>query len=213
MEEEIRKIIWEGSIPISISYMNKPPLYVMVSRHTYLPTLNTYLKKMFHQTQPCSFQILNQHLPLHYPVGLLYDLYGNHQLPWKLTMVLASTTLFFDEMHIHGHFMSSLKEADCLRYGSAHRVMNLSKSDQSSLWEALLNQSAISSHWNFVQKLMIGNIEMLHVPFILYIKHQNEPSTSTSPYVVTVIQNLVPIKGKSIYMNERKNHVIVPSHG
>lgn len=79
----------------------------------------------------------------HYPIGLLFDLNANvDQLPWGITLhfkdlpssqvLLKPTPETMQDM-----FMSMVKEADFLRNGSTKKVMNLSKRDQTQLWQSL----------------------------------------------------------------------------
>jgi autophagy-related protein 5 len=201
MEQEIRVRIWEGSVPICIRISDKPPLYTMVSRHIYLPILNSLLKSYFNLTYTCILHTLDDTLlPPYHPVGLLYDLFGNEELPWKLMATPAPPGPPFDEAQVRAHFMSSIKEADCLRYGSTKRVMNLSKIDQSSLWEALLDRQT-TLYWNVLEKLMPNETEMLHVPFKIYLRSP----TVTDSSCIMILQDLVPFtKGKqTLFSNMR----------
>ncbi len=189
MDQEIRVRIWDGNVPVCIRYSDRSPLYTMVSRHIYLPLLNSLLKSYFNLTYTCILHTLDAiQLPPHHPVGLLYDLFGNGELPWKLMATpVPSGPPLFDEAQVRAHFMSSIKEADCLRYGSTKRMMNLSKIDQSSLWESLLDRQT-TLYWNVIEKLMPNEVEMLHVPFKIYLRS----STLTDSSYIMILQDLVP---------------------
>ncbi|KAF9978251.1 autophagy protein 5 [Actinomortierella ambigua] len=92
-------------------------------------------------------------LKWHYPIGLLYDLHGIQAssnkpgaretlLPWKVTVHFqnfpADRLIKSQAVDIcQDYFMSMIKEADFLRNGSTKKVMNMSKADQTQLWDGL----------------------------------------------------------------------------
>ena len=127
-------------------------------------------------------------LPLHLPIGLLYDLVScfnkESNLPWKLEFHISSSspsptlsndsnllaqvvnyTAFPDESHLSSFYFSNLKEADHLRSGSARNVMNLSRSEQLQLWESVKG-SEFDRFWRINQKLITpGNAKNIPIKF------------------------------------------------
>lgn len=79
----------------------------------------------------------------HYPVGLLFDLKTNAaELPWCITLHFKDLPLSQilqkpTPETVQDMFMSMVKEADFLRNGSTKKVMNLTKRDQTQLWQSL----------------------------------------------------------------------------
>ncbi|CAG8609105.1 10404_t:CDS:2 [Ambispora gerdemannii] len=89
-------------------------------------------------------------LKWHYPIGLLFDLHTGYRpdsnspppLPWPVTVHFknfpADKLIRAQEIDAtQDFFMSMIKEADFLRNGSTKKVMNLSKNDQTQLWDGL----------------------------------------------------------------------------
>lgn len=76
------------------------------------------------------------------PLGVLYDLYGNEQLPWKIYIRFQSfpkslVTSCLGEADVESAFFHSLKQALSLRFGNAKGFMDLSKTNQEILWEGV----------------------------------------------------------------------------
>ncbi|PWN87026.1 hypothetical protein FA10DRAFT_269630 [Acaromyces ingoldii] len=79
-------------------------------------------------------------------------------IPWRLTLRLRNPPL--DKLHstaglasCRASFMSMLKEADFVRYGSTKRVTNLRKSDQDQLWDGVV-QHDFDLYWAVAAKLV-----------------------------------------------------------
>ena len=109
------------------------------------------------------FEADGQPLKWHWPIGLLYDYHTRNPastslgplsvspspppplLPWKLRLHLSKPPL--DRLHTgpsldtcKTSFMSMLKEADFVRYGSTKRVVNLRRQEQDALWQGLVDR-------------------------------------------------------------------------
>ncbi|KAG0285041.1 autophagy protein 5, partial [Dissophora globulifera] len=132
----------------------------------------------------------------HYPIGLLYDIHGlqasagrgmnGSLLPWKITVHFQNFPA--DKLiksqaidSCQDYFMSMIKEADYLRNGSTKKVMNLSKSDQTQLWDGLWSNN-YDKFWGINHKLTTNdNVVARHLPVRIYM-----------PENCPVIQDLVP---------------------
>lgn len=109
------------------------------------------------QDRHVSFEAQGEPLKPHWPVGVLYDVHcaslgfdpNQVELPWSVTLKLAaddkSERPTSDQLHppptaelCKTHFMSMLKEADFVHYGSTKRVTNLRRQEQDSLWDAIV---------------------------------------------------------------------------
>jgi len=103
----------------------------------------------------------------HLPLGLLYDmhttstrLYSNLDAqitPLRLTLHLASPPsdkllMTPSQETCKQMFMSQLKEADFLRWGSTKRVTGLRKQDQDGLWESIREHN-FDSFWRIASKV------------------------------------------------------------
>ncbi|KAM3586919.1 autophagy protein 5 [Umbelopsis sp. WA50703] len=160
-----------------------------------------------------------QGIPLkwHYPIGLLYDTLciaesslnqksDSKPIPWSITIHFRnypSTSLFRDQSiaTTRDFYMSMIKEADFLRHGSTKKVMNLSKSDQTQLWDSLCSND-YDSFWKVNQRLVSNEGQSIrHIPLRLYlpgdcpviqerVNPRNEEGESLS--VREIIQQLLP---------------------
>lgn len=133
-------------------------------------------------------------IPLHLPVGLIFDLVSLYKadiLPWKLEFHISNSspnisivnpvicnilnyTAFPDESSLSSFYFSSLKESDHLRSGSARNVMNLTRSEQLQLWEALRGGEC-DRFWRINQKLVSSNAMPRSVPIKFYLKRDSSP--------------------------------------
>lgn len=76
--------------------------------------------------------------------------------------------------------MSSLKEADYLRFGSSKKVMNLSKADQLLLFDSIKKDS-FEEYWKVNSKLISPepSAPIRNIPFRVYFENR-------------VLQDLIP---------------------
>ncbi|KAI9253335.1 autophagy protein Apg5-domain-containing protein [Helicostylum pulchrum] len=212
-DSEISKSIWNGKIPIKISLdptetdvygieKTWDPIYLEVPRCSYLPlitkqiqqTLTSLGMKVSEEAFASVWYQDSNRQPLkwHYPIGLLYDLYSNlESLPWSLILcfknlptdilLLKPTPETMQDM-----FMSMVKEADFLRNGTTKKVMNLSKRDQSRLWQSLASDR-YDDFWTVNRQLVeFSNNNLRNIPFRIYL-----------PDNCPIIQELVSFYGDS----------------
>lgn len=79
-------------------------------------------------------------------------------LPWRLTLRIGNAPL--ERMHsspgldnCRTSFMSMLKEADFVRWGSTKRVTNLRKTEQDALWEGVVSHN-FDTYWSVASKII-----------------------------------------------------------
>ncbi|GAA5814945.1 hypothetical protein MFLAVUS_008448 [Mucor flavus] len=209
-DSEISKSIWNGKIPIKISLdptetdvygigKTWDPIYLEVPRCSYLPLVTKQIQQTLASLgmkvseeafASVWYQDSNrQPLKWHYPIGLLFDLYSNiESLPWSLalffkdlptdTLLLKPTPETMQDM-----FMSM---ADFLRNGTTKKVMNLSKRDQTQLWQSLASDH-YDDFWTVNRQLVeFSNNNLRNIPFKIYL-----------PDNCPVIQELVSFYGDS----------------
>ena len=80
------------------------------------------------------------------------------QLPWQLEVHLdgaPSEPLLGDGSLETGHaaFMARVKEADCVRWGTARRTMDLSRRDQDTLFDAIVSDD-FPAYWEIAKQLL-----------------------------------------------------------
>ncbi|KAI7906481.1 autophagy protein Apg5-domain-containing protein [Cokeromyces recurvatus] len=203
---DISKSIWNGKIPIKITLDPTEidvygkdkiwdPIYLEASRCSYFPLITKHLHHLFSELgmqvseeafQSIWYEYNNKPLKWHYPIGLLFDLHSKSTLlPWPITLhfkdlptndILLKPTL----ETMHDMFMSMVKEADFLRYGSTKKVMNLSKYDSTQLWQSLIVDRF--EDFRAVNKQLIEYSNQLqHIPLRIYL-----------PENCPIIQELVP---------------------
>ncbi|KAI8074894.1 autophagy protein Apg5-domain-containing protein [Gongronella butleri] len=217
LDQDISKSIWYGKVPVQVQTEPSDPtecVYMEVARCSYLPMLTHALCAQVDRLEgvdPASVWYSFQGEPLkwHHPVGLLYDLLCSAAkrdgkelpLPWPLTMHTdafpESALLRNPNMETtQDMFMAMIKEADFLRHGSTKKVMNLSKQDQTQLWQALTSER-YDDYWQVNHSILderpgtqgtsspktsTNNTSgPRHVPLRLYLPNQ-----------CPVIQDLVP---------------------
>ncbi|KAI9315603.1 autophagy-related protein 5, partial [Dichotomocladium elegans] len=118
------------------------------------------------------YEYQGQPLKWHYPIGLLYDLQGGAELPWRITIRFSGfpTDKLLRNPSVESAqdmFMAMVKQADFLRHGTTKRVMNLSKSDQTQLWRSLWSDR-YEDYWSVNQNLM-NDSELRFVPMRIYL--------------------------------------------
>ena len=133
----------------------------------------------------CKFDEKDCLIPLHLPIGLIFDLLmnsGTISLPWKLEFHISyhspieqnciSPVLIYsalpEESALTHFYFSALKESDYLRSGSAKNVMNLSRSEQLQLWESL-KSGECEKFWRINQKLIsISSTKSVPIKFWIF---------------------------------------------
>ncbi|KAI8343407.1 autophagy protein 5 [Chlamydoabsidia padenii] len=191
IDQDISKAIWYGKIPIQFildSTDTNDTVFIEVPRYSYLPLFTPQLlsnSKRLDSLDANSiwYEYNGEPLKWHYPIGLLYDMavrLGSTtcpELPWRInvhsnnfpdTLILRNPGL----ETIQDMYMSMIKEADFLRHGSTKKVMNLSKQDQSQLWQALSTER-YEDYWNVNQHILDDRgVGLRSVPIRLYLPDQ-----------------------------------------
>ena len=147
-------------------------LFLSVRRCSYLPcyyetligTLRPFLSPTYMEnlkTEDLWITDAERGEPLkwHYPIGLLADMFHwDHETtgkPWKLqlhTQDFPHDKLFQigsglpTSRPLEDVFMAMIKESDFIRHGSVKRVFGLTKQDQQSLWNSILEGDIICQH-------------------------------------------------------------------
>ncbi|PWN49623.1 hypothetical protein IE53DRAFT_388129 [Violaceomyces palustris] len=112
-------------------------------------------------SNPSSFlsRPTNHHPPATSPPPFVNPpLPGSRALPWNIKLRLRSPPT--ERIHSNpgiescrASFMSMVKEADFVRWGSTKRVVNLRRQEQDSLWEGVLRHD-FETYWSVAQKLL-----------------------------------------------------------
>ncbi|XP_074647344.1 autophagy protein 5-like [Tubulanus polymorphus] len=187
-DREILRELWDGCIPVcfvlspdELYTMDHPdPYYLLIPRQSYFPLMTDKVQRHFVKyTDPEGqtemwLEYEGQPLRWHYPVGVLFDLYGSGaNLPWNITVHFKD---FPEEEILHcqsreaveSHFMSTVKEADALKHRG--QVINgMQKKDHKQLWMGLQN-SKFEQFWAINRKLMEKQSDepFKHIPFRIY---------------------------------------------
>jgi autophagy-related protein 5 len=219
-DKEITRELWQSRLPIcfilsdeDITKVNRSelpePLYLMLSRHLYLPCIidkiyryySTYYKENLNDPTN-NINLTNlwleyESIPLkwHYPIGVLYDLYTSSlstttssHLPWQIIVHLSKfpendLIRFPDKEAIEAHFMSTLKEADALKH-KGQIIGDMQKRDHKQLWNSLV-QDKYEGFWNINMKLMsyTDNLQYFrYIPYRIYILDKPFIQKLFSPY-------------------------------
>ena len=91
--------VWDGAVPLCVSLdahevaaaSSPAPLFVLLPRHAYLPLLSAAAAEHFQDVLPPGtddawFDAAGLPLKWTLPVGVLHDLLGGGQLPWRLSV-------------------------------------------------------------------------------------------------------------------------------
>ncbi|XP_062515675.1 autophagy protein 5-like [Corticium candelabrum] len=185
-DTEILREVWNGRIPVcfnlasnEVSTVEQPePYFVLLPRNSYLPLVTEKVKRNFQRAvtpergDEMWFDWDGQPLKWHFPIGLLFDLYGNPEsLPWNLTVHFKR---FPEEQIIHcpgedaveSFFMSSLKEADFIKHRGSI-MNNMQKKDHRQLWNGLKNDQ-FDLFWEVNKRLMASGEPFRSIPYRIY---------------------------------------------
>lgn len=231
-DREILREVWDGRIPVcfrlavdEITRINRPdPCYLMVPRTTYFPlvTDNIY-KEHADEHSEMWLDYNGQPLKWHYPVGVLFDLYGlDALLPWNLTVHFKNFPQD-DLLHctnraaVESHFMSMVKEADALKH-RGQVINSMQKKDHGQLWLGLQNDK-FDQFWAVNKKLMdIGNEDgFKSIPFRIYMVDQMwvqclvRPTKSNGE--PTVLEDLLSTAVPELTISENQIKFKVKIHG
>ncbi|XP_005186612.1 autophagy protein 5 [Musca domestica] len=177
-DREVLRMIWEGQLalcfqadPDEIVGLQQPEnFYLMVSRLSYLPLVTDKVKKYFsrfisdsQQDGTVWFDYNGAPLKLHYPIGILYDLFQEEgSQPWCLTIHFSkfpedSLVKFETKDLLESYFMSCLKEADVLKH-RGQVISSMQKKEHNQLWIGLVNDK-FDQFWAVNRRLMELNGE------------------------------------------------------
>ncbi|XP_028394715.1 autophagy protein 5-like [Dendronephthya gigantea] len=188
-DREVLRILWDGRIPVCFTLnadevftLEQPePFYLLLPRVSYLPVVTDKVTKHFqHSIKPDMnttsiwFDFNGQPLKWHYPIGVLFDLYGSHKLlPWNITVHFEDFPE--DELIrceskevVESFFMSAVKEADSLKHKS-QIINSMQKKDHKQLWLGL-NNDKFEQFWSVNKRLMerLGEELFKHIPFRIH---------------------------------------------
>lgn len=157
-----QELVAGGRIPVSfdmhdseVTSMQRPAMYFcMAPRTSYLPLVSSLAKEAFQEHAPdiggsvseIWFEYDNRALRWNLPIGVLYDYYSTYfgaTLPFKITMRFqgfpkANLLPCATERDVENAFFNSMKQALCLRFNTAQRLMEMAKDEQEALWDSVL---------------------------------------------------------------------------
>ncbi|XP_070581357.1 autophagy protein 5-like [Ptychodera flava] len=187
-DRDVLRDIWEGRLPVAfrlsadeVNVMEQPePYYLLVPRLSYLTLVTDKVQKHFKKytdednTTEVWFDFEGQPLKWHTPIGVLFDLYASKSaLPWNITVHFQNFPE--DELIscktkevIESHFMSCVKEADCLKHRG--QVINgMQKKDHKQLWMGLQNDK-FDQFWAINRRLMEHTADepFKYIPFQIH---------------------------------------------
>ncbi|KAG0289594.1 autophagy protein 5 [Linnemannia gamsii] len=164
-ENPVAKVIWEGSIPIQFVWDPTEtqgrilePYFVEVPRCSYLSLIISQIRRDF-AAKRLGFTSDESEMWFDYEdIPLKCQNFPGDKL-------IKNPTL----KSCQDYFMSMIKEADYLRNGSTKKVMNMSKSDQTQLWEGLWSKS-YDQFWGMNQRLVSNDgVLARHLPVRIYL--------------------------------------------
>eukprot|EP00800_Vazella_pourtalesii_P006413 TRINITY_DN1826_c0_g1_i1.p1 TRINITY_DN1826_c0_g1~~TRINITY_DN1826_c0_g1_i1.p1 ORF type:complete len:279 (+),score=67.80 TRINITY_DN1826_c0_g1_i1:98-934(+) len=190
---EVLLVVWKGEIPIQfvleadeLSGVETPdPFFLLAPRITYLPLVTEKVSRHFHQhiSKSGSDEIWFDHsgdpLKWHYPIGVLFDMYGDpDKLPWKITVHFKEFPADIlircpNKEVVQNYFFQRLKEADFLKQHKTKVVSDLVKKDFKQVWTSFY-QHKFEEFWLINQKLMkpIESDTFRLIPFKIYTPDQ-----------------------------------------
>jgi len=218
-DPQIQTEVWEGCVPIvvqlavnDLTSMEKPsPYYLSVPRFSYITLFSAPVKQHFLEYIPTIndemwYDSEGNPLKWHYPIGVLYDTYGRHQMPWPITVHFQgfpSDQLLRcpDEDTIKSHFLNTLKEANYMKYGDIDNVNALSVLEHTDLWAGIFRNEK-ERFWKISHKLNTRGMEhIVNVPVRIIRPQQRfmiqEPFPPKGPdgkdhTLADILEKLVP---------------------
>eukprot|EP00455_Lapot_gusevi_P011781 TRINITY_DN1549_c0_g3_i1.p1 TRINITY_DN1549_c0_g3~~TRINITY_DN1549_c0_g3_i1.p1 ORF type:complete len:350 (+),score=69.97 TRINITY_DN1549_c0_g3_i1:106-1050(+) len=168
-EAKVRQDMWQGSVPVVFQLSANeittleapPPLYMLLPRMSYLPLVSAAARSHFFSSAPpvedeMWFEYDGFPLKWNIPIGVLFDLFGGRRhMPWPLTVHFQrfpekKLLRCRNQDAVKFHFVNSFKEAMFLRYGSAKAVTNLSRAEQSQLWDSV-GANSYAPYWSVME--------------------------------------------------------------
>ncbi|KAI8366662.1 autophagy protein Apg5-domain-containing protein [Radiomyces spectabilis] len=224
-DSEITKAIWGGKLPLRITCLTDDasewePIHIEAPRCSYFPLIAQKLHDIYTglglqvDKENIWFDYQGEPLKWHYPIGLLYDLnvFGTATptmdeavIPWCINIhwrhfpadkLLRNPSIDAAQ----DIFMSMLKEADYLRHGNTKKVMNLSKRDQTQLWQSL-SVDDHDKYWEVNEHLLENEHQQWrHIPVRLYLPNNGvlqeavpyHDTEGTAYTIADVISRIMP---------------------
>ncbi|CAO3652951.1 unnamed protein product [Cunninghamella blakesleeana] len=252
VDKDISKSIWYGKLPVEIVIQDdiNESFFFEVPRYYYLPMITSQIQSLLSnnnlESQFIWYEYNSEPLKWHYPIGLLYDLLtytssaeqvqeqensSNQVLPWRLILhqdsypdniILKNPSLDI----IQDMYMSMIKEADFLRHGTTKKVMNLSKNDQSQLWQALSSES-YDEFWSVNEHILDNKgVSLRYVPIRLYLPKQSPVIQDAVSFtkengedllLIDVLKQLLPnlsiLSNNDADGNNQRQNIFVKIHG
>jgi autophagy-related protein 5 len=194
-DDAVKRELWDGKIPVCFKLdeddvamtirgdrVAPEPCYMMLPRVCFFPLLYEKLEKLYaraagKQTED-ELWLSAEATPLkwHYPVGVLYDLYGRGMnLPWEITVHFRN---FPEDTVLHcqtrdaleAHFKSRLKEADCVKHKS-EVIQSLTPQEFGQIWKGF-SENNYDEFWAVNKKMMLSTRSerepFKNIPFCIY---------------------------------------------
>ena len=198
---ELLKRVAGGRIPLAFdmhdsevpSLHRPPPFYVMAPRQSYLPLVARSARESFEESAPdvgesgVWFEHDGKPLRWNIPIGVLFDYHRTNvrdDIPFKITTRFQSFPKNYllpcsGEVDTESAFFHSMKQALCLRYGTARRLMDMPRANQETLWEGVVF-AKFEKYWQPCSSLLVRD---------------NEPNAPQLPIRVLVRANDVSLEG------------------
>jgi len=185
-----------SDIPLFLS-----PLQLSVPRLSYLPLAASPRVRKYFESNVQSLMAREElwysclwngeRIPLkwHYPIGVLYDLYGLNALPWTVTVHFAAFPAERllrcpDEETVKSAFLNALKQATFLKFGDLKTFNELSVLETTDLWAGVVRDEP-DRFWRACRLLSRDRRRdsFLRLPFRLLRPSSSAPSPPlpTSP--------------------------------
>jgi autophagy-related protein 5 len=158
IDADVKRTVWNGTIPVMVSLAvsevggtaTPRPLFLNVPRCSYFAAkTHETIREHFASSIPASggeMWLEFNALPLrwHYPVGVLYDLLAESELPWSLVvhfqnfpteqvMRLGNSSA----TPVRSYFMNSLKEATYVKQNGIKVINDFGIRESDAIWEGL----------------------------------------------------------------------------
>lgn len=234
---EVLRRVANGRIPLSFdmhesevtSLHRPPPFYIMAPRLSYLPLVSRSARESFGEAAPdvgesgVWFEHEGKPLRWNIPIGVLFDFHRKsspknidpEDLPFRITIRFQGfpkTNLLpcAGEVDVENAFFNSMKQALCLRYGSAKRLMDMPKSNQENLWDGIVF-GKFEKYWQSCQALLASDQETpprVQIPVRVLVKGGKSDAEETT---ARVLQASVPYKREDLTLKEAIDIVLKSS--
>jgi len=195
-ETDILKEVWKCCIPVQINLAmeelteSEPPrpYFLHIPRNTYFTLVTRSVGDHFKSyvislVDEMWFESDGIPLKWHYPFGVLYDTYGNGQLPWNITVhfqrfPVESLLRCPSDDIVKWHFSQAIKESNYIKYGNTNIINDLGESDSNSHWAGFKNTD-YSKFWS-VNIRLFNVYEIRKIPIRIFKSDQQKLITQES---------------------------------